>query len=50
MAPPDRPTFLLRLRPEPGIDPVRALRHVLKRLLRSYGMKCVTCEQEEQHD
>ena len=43
----DRPVFVLRLRPEPYIDPIRALRHALKRLLRSYGMRCLSCEEEK---
>jgi hypothetical protein len=42
------PVYLLRLRPEPGVDHARALRHVLKRLLRDYGMHCVSCEKEEE--
>jgi hypothetical protein len=41
-----RPIFTLKLRPEPGIDPIRALRHALKRLLRSYGLRCVSVEQD----
>jgi hypothetical protein len=45
----ERPTFLLRLRPEKGVDPIRAMRHALKKLLRAYGMQCITCE-EEQHE
>jgi hypothetical protein len=39
MRKPSRPTFLLRLQPLKGVDPVRALRHALKRLLRDYGMR-----------
>jgi len=46
----NRPTYLLRLRPEKGVDPVRALRHALKRLLRSYGMKCVSVVEEKLDD
>lgn len=38
----ERPEYILRLRPEPGVDGPLALRHVLKRLLRSSGMKCVS--------
>jgi hypothetical protein len=44
-----RPVFTLKLRPEPGIDPVHALRHALKRLLRTYGLRCVSVE-ENNHD
>jgi hypothetical protein len=37
-----RPTFVIFLRPESYcLDPVRALRAVLKNALRSHGMKCV---------
>jgi hypothetical protein len=35
----DRPTFTLQLRPEPGVDPVHALRSALKRLLRQLWRK-----------
>jgi hypothetical protein len=45
----ERPTFVLRLRPEKGIDAIRALRHALKRLLRCYGLRCTAVEQEH-HD
>jgi hypothetical protein len=39
----DRPVYILKLRPEPQVvDPVRALRAVLKRLLRQHGFKCIT--------
>jgi hypothetical protein len=31
---PARPTYLVRLRPEPGVDAARALRRALKILLR----------------
>jgi hypothetical protein len=37
----DRPTFIVRLRPEPGVDAVRALRSALKVLLRRFGLRCV---------
>jgi hypothetical protein len=40
----DRPTFVIRLRPEPGVDPVHALRHALKRLLRDYGMRAIAID------
>jgi hypothetical protein len=46
MRKPDRPTFLLRLQPLKGVDPIRALRHVLKRLLRNHGMRCLSAEEE----
>jgi hypothetical protein len=34
-------TFVLTLTPLPGVDGVRALRRVLKGLLRQHGLKCV---------
>src|SRR5215468_9059554 len=43
-----RPIYCLRLRALPGVDAVRALRAALKRLLRSYGLKCLSVERE--HD
>jgi hypothetical protein len=46
MRKPNRPTFLLRLQPLKGIDPIHALRHVLKRMLRQYGMQCISCVEE----
>jgi hypothetical protein len=36
----DRDTFVLTLRPELDVDPIRSLRWVLKRLLRQFGMRC----------
>jgi hypothetical protein len=46
----DRPTFTLELRPEPGVDPVLALRALLKVTLRHFGMRCISARenQEEQ--
>jgi hypothetical protein len=41
-----RPTFLIRVRPEPGVDAVCALRKFLKRLLRSAGLRALSVEQE----
>lgn len=41
----DRPTILVRLRPEPHVADVdMALRRALKALLRSYGLRCVAIE------
>ena len=38
----DRPIFRLTLRPEPHVvDPVYALRGLLKRALRSYGLRAI---------
>jgi hypothetical protein len=46
----DRPTFTLELRPEPGVDPVLALRALLKVTLRRFGLRCISAHenQEEQ--
>jgi hypothetical protein len=43
-----RPTFVLILRPNPGVDPVRALRSALKTLLRRHGFRCLSvCEERK---
>jgi hypothetical protein len=46
----DRPVFVITLRPEPGIDPVLALRALLKVTLRRFGLRCISAHenQEEQ--
>lgn len=36
----ERPVFTVTLRPEPGVDPLPALRAALKRLLRDHGLRC----------
>jgi hypothetical protein len=41
-----RPTFTVRLRPEPRVDPIRALRLGLKSLLRRYGLRCISAREE----
>jgi hypothetical protein len=44
----DRPVFRLTLRPEPHVaDPVYALRGLLKRALRSYGLRAIDVSCEE---
>jgi hypothetical protein len=40
------PRYVLTLRARPGIDAVRALLWVLKRLLRQYGFRCVGLREE----
>jgi hypothetical protein len=40
-----QPTFVLTLQPIPGTDGVRAMRWVLKTLLRKHGLRCVSIEQ-----
>jgi hypothetical protein len=37
---------VLTLQPLPGVDPIRSLRWVLKRLLRQFGMRCVDIHKE----
>lgn len=37
----ERPVFTLRLRAEPGVNPIRALRQALKTALRRFGFRCV---------
>jgi hypothetical protein len=44
----ERPTFRLLLRPEPGVEPERALRWALKILLRRCRLKCISVERVEQ--
>jgi hypothetical protein len=43
----DRPIFVMTLRAEPNVDPIKSLRAVLKVLLRGYGMKCLSVNQIE---
>jgi hypothetical protein len=45
--PSNRPTYVLTLRPEPGVDGLRALRRALKVLLRTFGLRCVTIRRAE---
>jgi hypothetical protein len=44
---PARPTYLIRLRPEPGVDAIHALRRALKILLRGFGMRCLSIDEEK---
>jgi hypothetical protein len=41
------PVFVLRLRSLPGVDAIRELRWILKRLLRDHHFWCVSINQEE---
>lgn len=41
-----RPVFVIRLRAEPNIDAVRALRAFLKVALRRFGLRAVSVETE----
>jgi hypothetical protein len=43
-----QPIYVLRLRPEPHVvDPIRALRHALKELLRIHGIRALQIDQEK---
>lgn len=42
----DRPIYILRLKPAPGTDHVKALRWLLKIAWRRLGLKCISVEQE----
>jgi hypothetical protein len=43
----DRPIFVMRIRPEKNIaDPLNALRRGLKNLLRQFGLRCLSIEEE----
>jgi hypothetical protein len=44
----ERPTFVIRLRPERGVDAVHALRRLLKFALRSCQMRAL--DVREEHD
>ena len=45
----DRPTFVLVLRPEKGIDGLRATKGLQKFALRKFGLRVVTAK-EQRHD
>lgn len=42
----DRPVYKLSVRAEPGVDEVRALRWLLKSMLRRFGMRCLDIRRE----
>jgi hypothetical protein len=44
-----RPTFILRIEGKPGADNIRALRWLLKSLLRLHGFRCVEAIEEREH-
>jgi hypothetical protein len=47
----ERPVFVLRLRPTPDCTtPYRALRELLKRALRNYGLRCIAITREDARD
>jgi hypothetical protein len=39
---PNRPTFIIHLRPEPRIDAIKAVRWLLKTALRRFGLRCTS--------
>ena len=41
-----RPIYIIRLRAQPDVDAIRALRNALKVLLRRFGLKCLSIEVE----
>src|SRR5262245_61479865 len=41
----ERPSYVVIVRPEPGVDEIRALRAWLKVGLSTFGMKCLKIEQ-----
>jgi hypothetical protein len=41
------PTFVLKVQPLPGVDPIKALRWLLKSALRQHGLiRCVLAREE----
>ena len=46
----DRPIYIVRLRPLPGVDAVRALRAALKVLLRRFGLRAIEVRQTDKED
>lgn len=41
-----RPVFILRLQPKAGVDTARAIRAILKVLLRRHGLRCLGLTEE----
>jgi hypothetical protein len=42
----NRPVYILRLRPLKCVDPIKALRWILKTVLRQHGMQALSVEEE----
>jgi len=42
----DQPVFVVRLRPQPNVDPIKALRWFLRSALRRYGLLCIEAYEE----
>ena len=38
---------MLTLQPLPNVDPIRALRWILKTVLRQHGMRCISVHEEK---
>jgi hypothetical protein len=49
-APVERPVFVVRLRADPEIDGIKALRLALKILWRRFGLKCLSAQIEKPKD
>jgi hypothetical protein len=46
----DRPIFTIRVRPQPGVDAIRALRALLKVALRRFGLKAIEVRQSDKDE
>jgi hypothetical protein len=46
----ERPIFIVHLQPQPGVDPVRALRAFLKVALRRFGLKAIDVRQSSKDE
>ena len=44
----ERPVYQLQVRAEPGVDENRALRWLLKSMLRRFGIKCLSIVRVQQ--
>src|SRR5262245_55625802 len=44
----ERTTYVVTVRPEPGVDDIRALRGWLKRGLRDFGLRCIGITPQKQ--
>jgi hypothetical protein len=42
-----RPIFTIQFRAERGVDPVRALRALLKASLRQFGLRCISVVEDQ---
>lgn len=43
----ERQVYTLRIRAEPGIDETRSIRHLLKTMLRAWGLRCISIVPEK---